>query len=50
MSVVSWFYRFLGVKGFMVSWCQWFHSFMCFVVSMVSRFHRFRGVNGFIVS
>ena len=39
MSMVSWFYRFRGVKGF-----------IGFVVSIVSWFHRFRGVNGFIVS
>ena len=64
MSMVSWFYRFLGVKGFVVlkvswcqwfvvlkvSWCQWFRGFMGFVVSMVSWFHRFRGVNSFTVS
>ena len=36
MSMVSWFHRFRGVNGF--------------VVSMVSWCHRFRGVNGFIVS
>ena len=36
MSMVSWFHRFLGVKGF--------------IVSCVSWFHRFRGVNGFMVS
>ena len=41
MSIVSWF---------QVSWCQWFHGLIGFVVSMVSWFHRFRGVNGFMVS
>ena len=44
MSMVSWFHRFRGVKGFMdsyVLWCQWFHSFIGFLVSMVSWFHRF---------
>ena len=47
---VSWSHSFNGVNGFMVSRSQWFHSFMCFVVSMVSWCHRFRGVNGFMVS
>ena len=49
----SWFHRFRGVNGFMVSWvswCQWLHGFLGFVVSVVSWFHRFRGVNGFMVS
>ena len=32
----SWFHRFPGVNGF--------------IVSCVSWFHRFRGVNGFMVS
>ena len=35
----SWFHRFPGVNGFMVScvsWCQWIHGFIGFVVSMVS--------------
>ena len=41
LSMVSWFHRFLGVNGFMVSG---------FVVSKISWFHRFRGLNGFIVS
>ena len=36
MSMVSWFHRFLGVKGFIVSCLSWFH--------------RFRGVNSFMVS
>ena len=36
MSMVSWFRRFPGVNGFMVSWVSWFHGF--------------RGVNGFMVS
>ena len=36
MSVVSWFYRFRGVNGL--------------VVSCVSWFHRIRGGNGFMVS
>ena len=36
MSMVSWFYRFRGFIGF--------------VVSMVSWFDRFCGVNGFMVS
>ena len=34
--VKSWFHKFRGVSGF--------------IVSCVSWFHRFRGVNGFIVS
>ena len=42
MSIVSWFHRFRGVNGFMVSWVSW--------VSMVSWFLRFRGVSGFMVS
>ena len=49
----SWFHRFRGVNGFIVlcvSWCQWFHSFIGFLVSMVSWFHRFLGVNSFMVS
>ena len=51
MSMVSWFHRFRGVNGFMVScvsccqwihgfiglWCQWFCGFIGFVVSKVSR-------------
>ena len=52
MSMVSWFDRVCGVNGFMVllvSWCQGFHSFMCFGVFMVLWFHRFRGVKGFMV-
>ena len=36
MSVASWFYRFSGVNGF--------------IVSCVSWFKRSRGVNGLIVS
>ena len=36
MSIVSWFHRFRGVNGFMVSWVSWFHGF--------------RGVNGFMIS
>ena len=35
----SWFHTFPGVNGFMVScvsWCQWIHGFIGFVVSMVS--------------
>ena len=36
MSMVSWFHRFHGVNGFLVSCVSWFH--------------RFRGVNGFMVS
>ena len=53
VSMVSWFHRFRGVNGFLISYvsfCQWFHGFIAFVVSMVSWFHRFRGVNGFMVS
>ena len=53
MSMVSWFHRFPGVNGFMVScvsWCQWIHDFIGFVVLIGSWFHRFRGVNGFVVS
>ena len=43
----TWFQRFRGVNGLvvsMVSRCQWFR------VSIVSWFHRLRGVNGFMVS
>ena len=47
MSMVSWFYRFRGLDGFMVS-CVF--GFIGFVVSMFLRFHRFRGVKGLIVS
>ena len=47
MSMVSWFHRFRGVNGFMVSLGSWLHGF---IVSCVSWFHRFRGVNGFMVS
>ena len=36
MSMVSWFHRFPGVNGF--------------IVSCVSWFLRFRGVSGFMVS
>ena len=50
MLMVSWLHRFRGVKSFMVSWCQWSHGFIGFVVSVVLWFHRFRGVNGFMVS
>ena len=53
VSMVSWFYRFGGVNGFMVSkglWCQGFHGFIGFVVSMVSWFQRVCGVKGFMVS
>ena len=53
MSIVSWFYVFLGVMCFMVSYglrCQWFHRFIGFTVSVVSWFYRFRGVNGSMVS
>ena len=35
MSRVSWFHRFRGVKGFMISkgsWCQGFHGFIGFDV------------------
>ena len=49
----SWFHRFRGVNGFIVSKvsrCQWFQGFIGFVLSMVSYFHRVRGVNGFKVS
>ena len=38
MSMVSWFGRFRGVNGFMVSW-----------LSMVLWFYRFLGVKGFMV-
>ena len=41
MSRVSWFHRFRGVKGMIVSW---FHR--RFRGFMVSWFHRIRGVNG----
>ena len=47
MSMVSWFQRFRGVDGFMVS-CVF--GFIGFVVSMFSRFLRFRGFKGLIVS
>ena len=54
----------MSYSGFIVScvsWCQWLHSFIGFVVStvhgfigfvvsMVSWFYKFRGVNGFVVS
>ena len=53
MSVVSWFPRFRGFNGFIVSCVSWFHRFRGvngFMVSYVSRFHRFRDVNGFMVS
>ena len=53
VSMDTSFHRFLGVKGFTVSWVswgQWFHGFIRFVVSIVSLFHRSRGVNGFMVS
>ena len=36
MSIVSWFHKFRGVNGFLVSVVSWFHGF--------------RGVNGFMVS
>ena len=36
MSMDTWFHRFRGVNGF--------------IVSCVSWFHRFRGVNSFMVS
>ena len=36
MSMVSWFHRFRGVNGFMVSCVSWFHGFL--------------GVNGFKIS
>ena len=39
MSMVSWFHRFRGVNGFIVSCvslCQWFHGVIGFVVSMGS--------------
>ena len=45
--MVSWFPRFRGVNGFIVSCVSWFIGF---VVSMVSWFHVFRGVNGYRVS
>ena len=50
---MSWFHRFRGVSGVMVSyvsWCQWGYGFIGFVVSMFSWFHRFRGVSGSMVS
>ena len=49
MSMVSWFLRFHGVNGFIVSRVSFFF-FIGFVVSMVSWFYRFHGVNSFIVS
>ena len=39
MSMVSWFHRFCGVNGFIVSCvsgCQWFHGFIGFLVLRVS--------------
>ena len=48
--MVSWFHRFPGVNGFMVSKVSWGQEFHGFVVSVVSCFHRFRGVNGLMVS
>ena len=36
MSMVSWFRRFRGVNGFMVSCVLWFHSFRGFYGFMVS--------------
>ena len=50
VSMVSWFHRYRGIKGFMVLWCQWFRGVNSFIVSCVSGFHRFLGVNGFMVS
>ena len=47
MSMVSWFYGFRGVNGFIV---HVFRSYIGFMVSMVLWFHRFQGVNGFMVS
>ena len=46
MSMVSWFHRFCGVKGFMASCVSWFHGFIGLVVSMVSWLYGFRDVNG----
>ena len=51
--MVSWFHRFRGVNGFMVSWvswCQWFHGFIGFMVSQVSWCQWFHGFMGFLVS
>ena len=47
MSMASWFHRFRGVDGFMVS-CVF--GFIGFVVSMFSWFPSFRGVKGLMVS
>ena len=47
MSMTSWFHRFRGVDGFIVS-CVF--GFIGSVMSMFSWFHRFRGVNDFVVS
>ena len=47
MSMVSWFYRFRGVDGFIFS-CVF--GFIGFVVSMFSGFHRFSGFKGLMVS
>ena len=49
--MVSWFHRFRGVKGLVVSWvsrCQRFGGFIGFTVSKVPWFHRLRGVKGFM--
>ena len=46
MSMVSWFRRFRGVDGFIVS-CVF--GFIGFVMSMFSWFHRFRSANGLMV-
>ena len=49
----SWFHRFPGVNGFIVSCVSSFHRFRGvngFIFSCVLWFHRFRGVNGFMVS
>ena len=45
--IESWFHRFRGVNGFIVSCVSWFHTFHGVKVSW---FHRFRGVNSFMVS
>ena len=48
--MISWFHRFHGVNGFIVSRVSWFYRFRYVNGFLVSQFHRFRGVNGFMVS
>ena len=52
VSGVSWFHRFLRVRGFLglVSLFHRFRGVIGFVVSWGSWFHGFRGFLGFMVS